>query len=495
MILSLKRRRARPPIGPTYFAALLAIAATQTLSAQQDEEFFRDTWVAKSPEQGSIVLHLKQNGRAAYFWADNADRSVYAGTWNYQDGSATLTWEDGSTHTFAQTDDGFTATYSGGTQGATYTSRAQKLPKNLLGQWARPPEREEDELSDRDRAKGYFGTWKVSAENGVHYIFIQSDRSAASNWNPTGQPGRGLRGAWAKQGADLHIAWNSGHYSIIRQSTRGYSYKKIEPGQVIEEDKQEYSPCVRSDESGVPTDWMSRYEEERKAPQISVAFTSRKEAIQFYRGEWIVRHREDAYEKIQLGRFGGLSTSRSADIEGTWQMSGQDIFMRWNDGIRRILSPIADGFLLYEYKAGRPLDGIPSRIHPTAPTDAKKLATHLNSRETAAQSILEMARAIGIEPSDSDGFGSNFSRWAWPFSKKDDTDTSSALFSEDTIADRPDLNNPWWWPLWSEKQVPETEADADAGATEMAEATPLEQADPPMPGKQKAEPKKWYWPF
>jgi hypothetical protein len=493
MIVSLTCRISRLRTGLAYFAALLAFAPTPMLYAQQGEEFFQDTWVAKSPEQGSIVLLLKNNDRAAYFWADNADRSVYAGKWTYEADSATLTWDDGSTHTLQQTENGFTATYSGGEQGSAYTSAAQKLPGNILGQWARGPEKEADQLSDRDLAKGYFGTWKISGEEGTHYVFIESDRSAASTWSPDGQSGRGLRGAWAKQGADLHIAWNTGHYSVIRQGARSYTYKIIEPGQIIEEDKQKYRPCGRSDESTVQAEWMQSYQEELEAPQVAVAFSSRKDALQFYRGEWIVQHREDAYEKIQLGRFGGLSTSRSPDIEGTWLMSGQDIFMRWNDGIRRVLSPIADGFLLYEYKPGRPLDGIPTRIHPTAPSDLQKLASHLSKRDNAAVNILEMAQEAGITPNDSDSLGNNFSRWIWPFGGKDETNTSSALLTENTVADRPDLNNPWWWPLWSEKQPEETATEE--GTAEIADTASPEKPEARIPNTRTAEPKKWYWPF
>ena len=493
MIVSLKSCLSRLPTGLFFFAVLLAFTATPILSAEPGEDFFRDTWVIKSPEQGSLVLLLKNKGRAAYFWADNADRSVYSGKWTYEAERATLTWEDGSTHTLGKTENGFTADYSGGNQGNAYTSPAQKLPENLLGQWARGPEKEADQLSDRDLAKGYFGTWKISGENSTHHIFIQSDRSAASTWSPEGQSGRGLRGAWAKQGADLHIAWNSGHYSIIRQGARSYSYKIIEPGQVIEEDKQKYRPCGRSDDSTVPAEWMQRYREEREAPQLGVVFTSRKNALQFYRGEWIVRHREDAYEKIQLGRFGGLTTSRSPDIEGSWLMSGQDIFMRWNDGIRRVLSPIADGFLLYEYKPGRPLDGIPTRIHPTAPSDIKKLASHLSNRDNAAQNILEMAQEAGIAPGDSGSFGNNFSRWIWPFGGDSEKSTSSALLTEETVADRPDLKNPWWWPLWSEKQ-PKTAATEESTA-EIANATAGEAPETRVPDTRTSEPKKWYWPF
>lgn len=489
-----KSRTKRFHKGPACIAALLTLAALP-LHAMQDEGFFRDNWVAKSPEQGSIVFLLKQSGRAAYFWAENADRSVYQGSWKYEDGKATLIWEDGSTHTLAKAEKGFTAFYSGGGQGESYTSPAQKLPANVLGQWARPPEREADELSDRELAKGFFGIWKVRGERGDEIIFIQPDRSAASTLSVDGQSRRGLRGDWAKQGTELHIAWNSGHYSILRPGRRGYGYKTVAPGQIIEEDDQKYSPCARSNETSVPAEWMARYRKEREAPRAGVVFTSRKDAIQFYRGDWIVKHREDVYEKIELGRYGGLSTSRSRDIEGSWLMSGQDIFMRWNDGIRRVLSPIADGFLLYEYKPGRPLDGIPTRIHPAAPTDAEKLANHLQNRDNAASSILEQARAAGIEPDASGGFGSRFTRWVWPFKGQYSNETSPALLQEDTASARPELNNPWWWPLWSEKQPAQTEATAKGETAELAGETAVQATETREPDTRKADPKKWFWPF
>lgn len=494
MIVSLKSRSKGLRTGTAYIAALLVLATALPLCAEQEESFFRDTWVAKSPEQGSIILLLKQNGRAAYFWADNADRSVYQGIWNYEAGSATLTWEDGSTHTLSEAENGFNASYSGGDQGDSYTSLAQKLPGNILGQWARPPQREADELSDREMAKGFFGIWKVSGKSGDQYIFVQPDRSAASTLNADGQTDRGLRGSWAKQGADLHIVWNSGHYSILRPSERSYGYKTITPGKIIEEDEQEYSPCTRSSESNVPGVWMARYKKERETPRFGVFFANRKDAFRFYRGDWIVKHRKDAYEKIEIGRFGGLSTSRNRDIEGSWLMSGQNIYMRWNDGIRRLLSPIADGFLLYEYKPGRPLDGIPTRIHPAAPADADKLASHLQNRDNAAHSLLEQARAAGIEPDESEGFGSSIYHWVWPFSGQEDAKSSPALLVEDSASDRPELNTPWWWPLWSEKQ-PAVAEESNGDTPKLAGTAPELAPETRIPEARKAESKNWFWPF
>lgn len=500
MLVSLQRIHKRPRTSPVFKAVLIALLGLQLpLNAQPSEDFYRDTWVAKSPEKGSLVLLLKQNGRAAYFWADNADRSVYQGSWSHEEGTATLTWEDGSTHQISEEDKRFKLYYSGGGQGEAYASPVQKLPGEILGQWARPPEKEEEDLSDRDRAKGFFGVWKISQETATHYVFIQPDRSAASTHKIKGQADHGLRGSWAKQGDDLHIAWNTGHYSILQQNLRSYGYKTIEPGQIIEADSQQFSPSQRTEESAVPADWLAHYEEERTAPRLGVAFSSRKDALQFYRGEWIVRHREDAYEKIKVGRYGGLSTSRSPDITGSWLLSGQDVFMRWNEGIRRILSPIADGFLLYEYKPGRPLDGVPTRIHPTAPADPKKLTTHLKNRDNAAQNILLQARAAGIEADKTSGFGSRFSRWVWPFGKEDRTSDSTALLIENTTDEQPELDNPWWWPLWSEKTPPSDSTEATTAevtkVTEIAEVTPEKAPAERTPEPRNAQPKKWYWPF
>ena len=59
MIVSLKSCLSRLPTGLFFFAVLLAFTATPILSAEQGEDFFRDTCVINSPELGSLVLLLK----------------------------------------------------------------------------------------------------------------------------------------------------------------------------------------------------------------------------------------------------------------------------------------------------------------------------------------------------------------------------------------------------------------------------------------------------
>lgn len=522
-------------VGPLIAGLIASIGTIQAPLAAQTTttgDLFQATWVAQSPEEGAIIILLKRNNRASYFWADNADRSVYQGTWTADGDSATATWEDGSTHRLQREALGFSIAFSGGNGIAAYSSPSQQVPKELLGQWARPPAKDEDMLSDRDKAKGFFGIWEITSKTGTEYVFVESDRSAASTWQAPGQSARGIRGSWAKQGAELHIAWNTGHYSILRENERAFGYKLIKPGALINEDDAPFTSANRTSESNIPANWLANYNAERESYSGGIAFPSRKVARNFYRGEWIIKHSENAFEKVELSRFGGLSTSRDRTLEGTWLMSGQDIFMRWDDGMRKILSPIADGFLLYEYKPGRPLDGVPTRIYAATPADPAKLAKHMEGRDEVARQMLEVAEAAGIRGSESEGWGRTFARWAWPFGSETEGDNPEALLQDGY--DSPASTDPWWWPFWSEKrineQAPVTEGDTpEADASEVSqgseEATAkgkapeasilagvlgggsaeTKQSDPEEveiatgnePAKTTSSPRKkgWYWPF
>ena len=211
-------------------------------------------------------------------------------------------------------------------------------------------------------------------------------------------------------------------------------------------------------------------------------------------------------------------------------MSGQDIFLRWDDGVRQILSPIADGFLLYEYKPGRPLDGVPTRIYAATPADSAKLAKHIEGRNEVARQMLEVAEAAGINESESESWGRTFARWAWPFGNSDGAGDSAALLTGGV--NEPASKDPWWWPFWSEKRN-RCRSSAPTGDAQMPDATDLpaepeqqrQRMQPPsrrQPATIEAEPEKsgteeliaadeidgnttdkpasppkknWYWPF
>ncbi|MEO0508817.1 MAG: hypothetical protein AAF065_03025 [Verrucomicrobiota bacterium] len=479
------------------FTLLLASA---NLSAQSGGELFRGTWQIETPSEGAQIIILKNQGLASYFWGDNSDRTVYSGSWTNTNSAATVAWEDGRSHVIERTNSGFRAILKDGSGTNIYNAQAVQLPSEILGQWAKPPTRDEEMRSDRDEAKGFFGIWKIDDED--TFIFVEADRSAAST---LASIERGQRGEWAKQGSELHIIWDSGQYGILRETERGFTYQLIEPGSVIEDDTTEAKSVVRSIESKVPESWFADYQSERESNLGGLAFSSRKVARTFYRGNWIVKRAEDQFEQVSMARFGGLETSMDRSLSGQWALSGQDVFMRWDDGMRKILSPVGRGFVLYEYNPGRPLDGVPIRVLAAAPADSSKLADHMKSRKDVALQFQQMAEAAGINPSSQKkaGWGRTFTRWVWPFGGDDNiASTQQLLVEEFEPAEDPD---PWWWPFWSEK--PETEATDAPVAVEMIEVDAPEKAEEGPDQKEEPEsadvPKSkkersrtdWIWPF
>jgi hypothetical protein len=473
---------------------LVAVVLVPTAQAQSDRDLFRGTWQIETPKDGALILIVKSQGLAAYFWGSNTDRTVYQGTWESDDESATLTWPDGSRHIIARNSLGFSITWIDTNGSERYTTEAQQVPAEILGQWAKPPARESEDVSDRDRAQGFFGIWKIGPDDeGTDYIFVESDRSAASS-------NENLRGSWAKQGSELHITWDSGHYSILRENRRDFACKTIAPGRIIEEDTTSFTPATRTIEDKVPAEWLADYRKEREVYSGGIAFSSRKNARAFYRGDWIVKLTEASFERIEITRFGGLTTSLDRNLEGDWRMQGQDIFMRWDDGMRKILSPIGRGFVLYEFKPGRPLDGVPTRTRAAAPADASKLAEHLKGRKDVAQQILSLAEAAGIDPAEQEeaGWGRTFARWAWPFGEESTTASSEAILEQEFEPAGSD--DPWWWPFWSESEVPTPEPVAEESEGELATPELKEEADRTAAGSEESQKKRrsirdWAWPF
>lgn len=456
---------------------LLTLTLGFSLTAQESDELYRGTWQIDTPDDGALILIVKRNGLASYFWGDNADRTVYKGTWSSDANGATLEWEDGSTHQITRDTLGYAITHRNATSAELYATQAQQVPKEVLGQWAKAPSKPEEQISDRDKAKGFFGTWEIETDSGPYYIVVDPNRSAASNWSPGNASSKGLRGSWAKQGSELHLVWDTGHYGILKQNERDFSFKLIPPGTIIDKDESELYIATRTSNDNLPAEWNTLYEAEEEADTGGIAFSSRKNANIFYRGFWIVQRSENAFERIEIGRFGGLKTSVDNTLQGTWRMTGQDIFMRWDDGMRKVLSPVGQGFLLYEYKPGRPLDGVPTRIFSATPDDAAKLAAHMAGRQDVAEQMRSLAEAAGVTTNPEDtGWGQTFMRWAWPFSEEDQPQSTAALLQEGfetsgTLA-------PWWWPFWSEKPIVEDEPEADTATEVETEIIEVEAVEP-----------------
>jgi hypothetical protein len=271
-------------------------------------------------------------------------------------------------------------------------------------------------------------------------------------------------------------------------------------------------PASRIIEDRVPHAWAASYRAEREIYTGGIAFSSRKNARAFYRGDWIVKLSENRFERIALSRFGGLSTTLDSGLEGDWRLQGQDLFMRWDDGMRKILSPIGRGFVIYEYPAGRPLDGVPTRTLATAPADSAKLAEHLKGREQVALQIVKLAEAAGIDLTQQEtaGWGRTFARWAWPFGEDEVAASADAMLNQEFEESRE--TDPWWWPFWSEKGSAEqvNGAKTATNAIEMpepdkaAESITIDTTVENVTGSSVAEEtskknsrsvRDWVWPF
>ncbi|MEM8867744.1 MAG: hypothetical protein AAGC73_05705 [Verrucomicrobiota bacterium] len=458
---------------------LLGPGATQ---AQDGEDVFRGTWQSESPEEGTFILIAKRAGQASYFWSETADNTVNKGNWTPNGDDATFRWSDGSSFKLQREALGYSISALDSSGRERFVSRAQQVPQEVLGQWAKPPEEPENVTTNRDAATGFFGIWEIEREDGTEYMIIEPDRSAASTRPQVGSKNTDTRGAWAKQGSELHIAWESGQYSIVRENERGFTYKRVQAGQLIEEDETSFVPVSRTSKENLPRSWTNAYEAERDQYATAIAFPSRKAARQFYRGDWLIKIREGGFEKVSLGRFGGLSTSMDRTLSGQWLMSGQDIFMRWDDGMRKILSPIGRGFVVSEYRPGRPLDGVPSRIFAASPTDESKMLAYAQGREEVASQMASLAAAAGIDPQQSNtGWGNTFMRWAWPFAESEEDTSTSAILTE-AYSEEPASEDPWWWPFWSERA-----SDESSKVEQSVSETPEEPASEKIENKTTAQ--------
>jgi hypothetical protein len=193
-----------------------------------------------------------------------------------------------------------------------------------------------------------------------------------------------------------------------------------------------------------------------------------------------------------IRRYGGLDTSRDRSLNGDWLLSGQNIMLRWDDGMRKILSPAGRGFVYYSYAPGQPLDGVPTRIRPATPENAEKLTRLMAGRKVFSDALLERAQEAGINPAEQVKAGPM--NWIWPFSRNK-TIAGEALLTQEDSSKGSYSNDPWWWPLWSDqasKNEPEeksmgAELDATPESPNPLEASAME----PLREKKRG----WYWPF
>lgn len=476
------------------FAFALSLVLVGSLIAQENIDY-RGAWQTETSEGDSLVLIIKRNNLASYFWSENDDITVHQGSWDEDGNGVTLKWNDGSSHKIEQDLLTYKVTHFDPSQNETYTAKAEKLPEEILGQWAKSPSDSNAEDSNRERTKGFFGTWKAEGSSSPYFVIIEPDRSAATNWSENDAREQNLRGSWVKQGSELHIVWDTGHYSILKQKSPETTFQILQPDTIIEKAEIEPTQITRIDENTTSDEWLNLYADEKAQKPSGSIFKDRKGAAAFYRGSWIVKHSENVYEQIDIGRFGGLKTSADSKLYGDWRMSGKDIFMNWDDGMRRILRSIGNGFVLYEYKPGRPIDGVPTKIFPATPKDESKLTEYIGKRKKAAVELFSLAKRSGALP---DVASARWDKALLQWTRPSNTNSSNQL---------PQINgDPWWWPLWSENAIDEAPVDKSQRSTveiavnsKKVETTTISEEETNETLKQsltnRSAKSNWEWPF
>ena len=463
--------------------------AAASLAGQSEKDPFEGNWAVTSKASEAVIVLLKPSGEASYFKVKGTDQTVYQGQWSTLEGVATATWADGSEHRFRRGAFDLVATFINAAGKETKDLTAKAVPDGVLGQWAKPPARDDADTADLENT--FFGLWEMeNAAGETVFVMVSPDRSAATNVG--GSDVSGLHGAWIKQGSELHLIWENGDYSILREAARGHDYTRIPGGLILEEAPRDFRAITRTATENAPTDWLDTYRAQQEATPSGYIFSSRKDARNFYRGTWLIQHADEIYERITVRKYGGLETSRDPSLHGDWLLSGQNVMLRWDDGMRKILSPAGRGFVYYSYAPGQPLDGVPTRIRPATPEGAEKLSALQAGRKAFAETLLARAQAAGIHPGDQGKAGPG--NWVWPF-KRQKSEGGEALLTSQQTGDAGYSNDPWWWPLWSE-QSPIGEKETEGGDAAL-DAEPESEELKAKTGLQplRVEKNKWYWPF
>ena len=157
--------------------------------------------------------------------------------------------------------------------------------------------------------------------------------------------------------------------------------------------------------------------------------------------------------------------------------------------MRKILSPVGEGFVLYEFAQGA-LDGVPTRVLAATPANTAKFEKHLAGRSIVAEEVHKMAMAAGLSEEEETNIGRTYPLGV-AFGESE-SESAEELLAEEFA---PEEDNSWWWPFWSEKRVVESEEDS-TDATEVLEEDPAEE-EPKEATKRSASKKEavWQWLF
>lgn len=380
----------------SFTAGLFLIVASlsgQTTSGTTTGEVFEGFWKATFPESDQTVcLIVKDDNIASYFFDFTQDNLVHPATWKYNpapDNRLYITGTQGHSFEIARGTDAYTV-YWNRDNGSRATGTIISIPKSEVGKWAVPPEEARRRDTTLAEAQGFFGTWEIQTEGALpYYIVVEDDRTAASSYPFSSYGTRGLRGRWVKRGDELHIMWDSGHYSVLRELPNKYESVFYQPDEALSASDSGSLTITTRVDFRAPGLWASEYRDSKIDYPTSISvFRKRSNTRSFYRGKWDVVDAEgNVKETINFGRFQDIDSNREGGIDGSWRVSADWAYITWKDSLRAVVQPIDNAFAISIFLPEQSLDGLPYKYFSIIPHDNDKIAEYIELRGEAAQRL------------------------------------------------------------------------------------------------------------
>ncbi|MEM7674237.1 MAG: hypothetical protein AAF212_12915, partial [Verrucomicrobiota bacterium] len=354
------------------FTSLLttAILIGQTLLAQSEEETqlaetFEGVWQASFPESGQkAYLILKGNQVASYFFDLTADNLVHSATWTLDSVITPKAIISGSLGDNFEIFRGAVSYQVNWVRqdGTQVSGTAISVPDSQVGKLSVPPDEAGRRNTTLTAAEGFFGTWEIQNKEGLpFYIIVEDNRTAGCSFPFSSYGTRGLRGRWVKRGDELHINWDSGHFSILKELPDKYESIFYNPGEALNDENAGQTTIAARVDFRAPGIWATEYRETKPTYATSIsAFRKRSNARSFYRGKWDVVDQDGGIkETIDFGRFQDVDSNREDGVDGSWRISADWAYITWEDGLRAVAQPIDDAFAISIFLPDQALDGTP----------------------------------------------------------------------------------------------------------------------------------------
>ena len=378
---------------------LSAVFGVISLSAQEtpseEGDLFEGFWMAQFPEsEQTVYLVIKENQFASFFFGSTDDNTVYPAKWQVGKGAEqTLTVTSMTGHSFSLSR-GLNAYLISWTnsENVSTSGTAISVPKAEVGKLTVSPDEAKRRNTTLANAEGFFGTWEIKQEDdSTFFIIVEDNRTAASSYADSKYGIRGLRGRWVKRGSELHIQWDSGHYSILTELPNRYESLFYAPGEALNSEKSGNKTIAARVNFRALGSWFEDYENDKADYATSVsAFRKRSKARTFYRGKWDVLDSDGTLkETLDFSRFQDIDSGREGGVDGSWRVNSDWAYITWEDGLRAVVQPIEDAFTIAIYLPEQALDGTPYKFFPLVPHDSDKITKYITYRTKASDRLRE----------------------------------------------------------------------------------------------------------